>query len=89
QIMESLANDLYKKLSDMFFAKLVQSKNKDTSTDDIDKITKGMSKLSLNLAKMAKERFSSKKRQSLEKAKLQVSNLSLIQHTSQKSQKKS
>jgi len=55
QIMESLANDLYKKLSDMFSVKPVQSKNKDTSTDDIDEITKGMSKLSLNLAKMAKE----------------------------------
>ncbi|CAG8636931.1 3159_t:CDS:2, partial [Paraglomus brasilianum] len=55
QIMESLANDLYKKLSDMFSAKPVQSKNKDTSTDDINEITKGMSKLSLNLAKMAKE----------------------------------
>ncbi|CAG8687439.1 5599_t:CDS:2, partial [Ambispora leptoticha] len=40
QIMESLVNDLYKKLSDMFSVKLVQSKNKDTSTDDIDEITK-------------------------------------------------
>ncbi|CAG8438839.1 9100_t:CDS:2 [Cetraspora pellucida] len=40
QIMESLANNLYKKLSDMFLAKLVQSKNKDTSIDDINEITK-------------------------------------------------
>ncbi|CAG8621063.1 3858_t:CDS:2, partial [Acaulospora morrowiae] len=40
QIMESLANNLYKKLSDMFSAKPVQSKNKETSIDNINEITK-------------------------------------------------
>ncbi|CAG8513398.1 18640_t:CDS:2 [Acaulospora morrowiae] len=69
QIMKSLANDLYKKLSDMFSAKLVQSKNKDISTDDINEITKGMSKLSLNLAKMAKEFENANKDISLAKSK--------------------
>ncbi|CAG8732568.1 16850_t:CDS:2, partial [Gigaspora margarita] len=45
QIMETLANNLYKKLLDIFSAKLIQSKKKDTSpiTDDVDEITKDRS----------------------------------------------
>ncbi|CAG8839741.1 23225_t:CDS:2, partial [Gigaspora margarita] len=42
QIIETLANNLHKKLSDIFSAKSIQLKKKDTSsiTDNVNKITK-------------------------------------------------